>query len=265
MVIPLSASDLSLSAVFILLLCLLSLQFKLGLEKQLFVAALRTTVQLLLIGQVLQILFAGNNPALVGLISLVMLVMAGREVMARQQIRIKGIQGWLLGTGAMFISSFSVTFIALTVIINNSPWYTPQYAIPLLGMLLGNTMNGVAVSIDRMTSALWQQRQLIEQRLMLGQSANEAICEIRKQAIHAGMIPIINSMAAAGIVSLPGMMTGQILGGSAPLDAVKYQILIMFLIASGTGFGILIAMWFTGKRFFDRRQRLQLTLIEHSK
>jgi putative ABC transport system permease protein len=89
--------------------------------------ALRTTVQLLLIGQVLQILFAGNNPALVGLISLVMLVMAGREVMARQQIRIKGIQGWLLGTGAMFISSFSVTFIALTVIINNSPWYTPQY------------------------------------------------------------------------------------------------------------------------------------------
>ena len=126
MVIPLSAWDLSLTAVLILILCLLSWRLKLNLEKQLMVAALRTTIQLLLIGQVLRILFAEDNLLLVALVSLVMLAMAGREVMARQQIRLKGFRGWLLGTGSMFISSFSVTFIALTVIIGNSPWYSPQ-------------------------------------------------------------------------------------------------------------------------------------------
>ncbi len=263
MVIPLSPFDLSLAALLILILCLLSWHLKLKIERQLAIATLRTTVQLLLIGQVLTILFKGDRPVLVALMSLVMLLVAGREVMARQQMPIKGIQGWLLGTGAMFISSFSVTFFALTVIIGNTPWYQPQYAIPLLGMLLGNTMNGVAVSIDRLTATIWQQRQIIEQRLMLGQSASEAISEIRTQSIHAGMIPIINSMAAAGIVSLPGMMTGQILGGSAPMDAVKYQILIMFLIASGTGFGVLIGIWIAGKKFFDDRERLHLDILDN--
>jgi putative ABC transport system permease protein len=150
------------------------------------------------------------------------------------------------------------------VIIANHPWYTPQYAIPLLGMLLGNTMNGIALSMDRMTETLWQQRQVVEQRLLLGQSAAEATAEIRRQAMRSGMIPIINSMAAAGLVSLPGMMTGQILGGSSPMDAVKYQILIMFLIAAGTGFGIMSAMWLLSRKLFDERDRLRLDQLHTS-
>jgi putative ABC transport system permease protein len=72
------------------------------------------------------------------------------------------------------------------------------------------------------------------------------------------MVPIINSMAAAGIVSLPGMMTGQILGGTPPVEAVKYQILIMFLIAAGTGFGVICSIWMTSRHLFDKRHRLCL-------
>ena len=161
----------------------------------------------------------------------------------------------------MFVSSFSVTFLALYVIIGNVPWYTPQYAIPLLGMLLGNTMSGVALGMDRMTETLWQQRQIIEQRLLLGQTAGQAVGEIRRQAIRAGMMPIINSMATAGLVSLPGMMTGQILGGSNPLDAVHYQILIMFLICAGTGFGTVAAILGVERRLFDVRHRLRLDVL----
>ena len=161
----------------------------------------------------------------------------------------------------MFVSSFGVAFFGLAVVIGNDPWYTPQYAIPLLGMLLGNTMNGVALSVDRMTDTVWQQRQVIEQRLLLGQSAGEAVREIRRQATRSGMIPIINSMAAAGLVSLPGMMTGQILGGSSPMDAVKYQILIMFLICAGTGFGVMTALWLTSRKLFDDRHRLRLDVL----
>ena len=98
----------------------------------------------------------------------------------------------------MFLSSFAITVFALVVILGNDPWYAPQYAIPLLGMLLGNTMNGIAISMDRLTHAAWEQRHIIEARLMLGQTADEAISEYRRQAVRSGMIPIINAMAAAG-------------------------------------------------------------------
>jgi putative ABC transport system permease protein len=93
---------------------------------------------------------------------------------------------------------------------------------------------------------------------MLGQRWDEAIADYRRQAIRSGMIPIINAMAAAGIVSLPGMMTGQILAGAAPVEAVKYQILIMFLIAAGTGLGTLAAVTIGSRHLFDERQRLCL-------
>jgi putative ABC transport system permease protein len=151
-----------------------------------------------------------------------------------------------------------VTILALVVIIQGEPWYAPQYAIPLLGMLLGNTMNGIALGMGRLTESAWQQRAVLEARLLLGQGRDEAILDLRRDSVRTGMIPIINSMAAAGLVSLPGMMTGQILAGSPPVEAVKYQILIMFLIAGGTGFGVVVSLWLTARHLFDDRHRLRL-------
>ncbi len=119
-------------------------------------------------------------------------------------------------------------------------------------------MTGISVAFERLTQSVWQQRNVIEQRLALGQDRAEAMLDIRRESIRAGLIPILNSMAAAGIVSLPGMMTGQILGGSPPLTAVKYQILVMFLIAGGTGFGTIAAIGLAGRRLFGSRHRLGL-------
>ncbi len=99
---------------------------------------------------------------------------------------------------------------------------------------------------------------MIEARLALGQEWFEAIGGIVQESIRSGMIPIINSMAVAGLVSLPGMMTGQIIAGSPPGEAVKYQILIMFLIAVGTGLGTMAAVMIGSRRLFDDRQRLCL-------
>ena len=99
---------------------------------------------------------------------------------------------------------------------------------------------------------------------MLGHSTHDAIGSIRTDSLHTGLIPIINAMAASGIVSLPGMMTGQILAGSAPIEAVKYQILIMFLIAGTCGFSSLIAIWLGTRRLFDQRDRLRLDRIEEA-
>lgn len=254
----LSATDLGLAAFLVFMLALLSRRMQLGLEGQLLVAATRTVIQLLLIGLVLQALFSHVNLLWIGAMALVMLLAAGREVMARQQRRFTGVWGFGMGTLAMFISSFAVASLALVTIINTDPWYTPQYAIPLLGMMLGNTMNGIALGLDRLTQTTWQQRAVIEQRLMLGETRSEAISEIRKESMRSGMMPIINAMAAAGLISLPGMMTGQILAGSPPIEAVKYQILIMFLITAGTGFGVSTALWLASRRLFDDRHRLRL-------
>ncbi|MFW6345197.1 MAG: ABC transporter permease, partial [Halomonas sp.] len=215
-------------------------------------------IQLALVGLVLEALFAVERLYWVALMALAMLLIAGREVMARQKRRLTG--GWALGIGtvSMFVSSFSVAVLTLTLIIGPEPWYRPQYAIPLLGMMLGNTMTGVALALDRLTDTAWRQRAVIENRLMLGQPWQEAIGDIRREAMRSGLMPMINAMAAAGVVSLPGMMTGQILAGSPPALAVKYQILVMFTITLGTGFGTLAAVAAGSRRLFDSRERLRL-------
>ncbi len=260
--ISLSPLDLALASTLVLLLAAISWRMHFGIERRLLVAALRTTVQLSLIGFVLKVLFENATLLWVGLLALIMLLVAGREVMARQERRFAGLWGYGVGTLSMFVSAFTVTVMALVILIQPAPWYLPQYAIPLLGMLLGNTMNGIALGLDRLTTMAWQQRQVIEARLMLGQTASTAISDIRRESMRVGLVPIVNAMAAAGVISLPGMMTGQILAGSPPLEAVKYQILIMFLIASGTGFGTLAAVWLGSKRLFDERERLRLDRLK---
>ncbi|MFO7529225.1 MAG: iron export ABC transporter permease subunit FetB [Marinobacter sp.] len=257
-IIDLAWWKLGLAALLVLALAGVSLWARLGITRSLLIASARTGIQLALIGLVLEALFASARLYWIALLATVMLLVAGREVMARQQRRLRGIWAFGIGTGAMFVSSFTVTILALTVIIGPSPWYAPQYAIPLLGMMLGNTMTGVALSLDRLNESVWHQRAVIENRLMLGQTWREAVEDIRKDAMRGGMMPSINAMAAAGIVSLPGMMTGQILAGSPPAVAVKYQILVMLIITVGTGFGALMAVSWGSRRLFDERERLRL-------
>lgn len=256
--IPLSPADLAVAAILVLVLGLLSWRLRLGVGRDLGVAAARTVVQLMIVGLLLTTLFDHAHLGWITLIAAVMLVAAGREAMTRQEHRFKGGWGFGMGTAAMFVSSFTLTIYALVAVIGADPWYTPQYAVPLLGMVLGNTLTGIALALDRLTQNAWDQRRVIEQRLLLGETAQAAVADIRRLAMRSGMMPSINAMAVAGIVSLPGMMTGQILAGAPPLEAVKYQILIMFLVSAGTGFGTLAAVWLGARRLFDDRQRLRL-------
>jgi putative ABC transport system permease protein len=261
-VIPLSSVDLGIAGILVLLLALLSRRLELGLGKRLIISGIRTTVQLLLVGMILRQLFSEYNVWLILLLAAVMILIAGREVVVRQKIRVAGAYGYGVGVFSMAISSFAIALFSLVVIIGVEPWYTPQYAIPLIGMLLGNTMTGISLATDKLTSDIYAQRNVIEQRLYLGENWQTASEDIRKNAMRTGMIPIINAMAAAGVISLPGTMTGQILGGSPPLEAVKYQILLLFLIAAGTGFGIIVSIWLTSRNLFDKRYRLCLEKLK---
>ena len=256
--ITLSPLDLSLAASLILLLAFISWKMHLDMEKTIIFSAIRMVIQLTLIGMILNFLFNTSALWLISIIVLVMLSVAGYEVMSRQKHTLKGWRGYGISTLSMFISSMTVLLLAVIVILQNDPWYTPQYLIPLLGMILGNTMTSIALSIDRFTTLAMEQKCVIEARLLLGEHWYEAIAQLRHEAIRTGLMPIINSMAAAGIVSLPGMMTGQILSGTPPIEAVKYQILIMFLIAGATGIGTIIALWLVSRSLFDHRERLRL-------
>ena len=151
-----------------------------------------------------------------------------------------------------------VTVLALTTAVRPQPWYDPRFAIPLLGMILGNTMNGISLGLNTLTVGAARERNAIEARLALGAARQEAFSTVTRGALKSGMLPIINSMSATGLVALPGMMTGQILSGVPPEQAVKYQLLIMLLIAGSTALGSLAAVMLGAARLTDQRHRLRL-------
>jgi putative ABC transport system permease protein len=128
-------------------------------------------------------------------------------------------------------------------------------------MILGNTMTGISLGLDVLTNGLVRERAAVETSLALGGTRYQALLPVLRDALRSGFMPIVNSMAAVGLVSLPGMMTGQILAGIEPLDAVKYQLLIMFLIAGGTGLGTLAAVMGAARLLTDNRHRLRLDRI----
>ncbi len=250
--------DVALAASLILVSGGLSLYLRLAVERRLIVAALRMTVQLILVGLVLKALFAAVSPLWTALTALVMAGVAGYEIRSRLERRFAGWWSYGLGTTGAMTAGFLVTVFALLTQIRAEPWYDPRYAIPLLGMILGNAMTGIALGLNTLTIAAQRERNGIEARLALGADRYTALSGVARNAVRSALIPTINSMAAAGLVSLPGMMTGQILAGADPIVAVKYQLLILFLIAGGSTLGVTTAVYLGVRRLSDERHRLRL-------
>jgi len=253
--------DLALAAVLVLLNAAISLWLNLGMARALVIAGVRLVFQLLLVGLALKIVFAMASGWLVAAVVLVMFAAASYEIYSRQERRFAGL--WRIGVGAgttmlatLFVGAFGM------LALRPSPWFAPQVTIPLVGIVLGNVMNGVSISLNSFNTAIVRERTAIEARLALGEDRYAALRPLQRSALRGGMIPIINQMSAAGIITLPGMMTGQILAGMAPLEAAKYQILILFLLAGGAGLGALattsVAVW----RMTDERDRLRLDRLQ---
>lgn len=256
--IALGYGDVAIAALLVLFNAALSLYLTLGLERRLLVAAIRMVLQLTLIGLVLKALFASSSIWLTAGVCVLMVLFAAHEITARQSRPFSGLWNYGMGAASLTVAGLSVTILALTTQIRPDPWYDPRYAVPLLGMILGNAMTGVSLGLERLLNAAVRERGAIEARLSLGEDFSNAISGFRNRSVRSGLIPIINSMSAAGLVFLPGMMTGQILSGIDPVEAVKYQLLIMFLIAGGTGMGVVIAVWLGMRRLTDTRHRLRL-------
>ena len=254
----LNPRDLAVAAALVLVDVALSLWLRLGLHRRILVAAARMTLQLVAVGYVLRLVFALRNPAATLAILCIMVLVAAREVAARPERHLKGWSAYAIGGTGVALATAVTAVLALTTAIRPQPWYDPRYALPLTGIILGTVLNAASLTLDAALEGFATGRAAIEARLALGETFAAATRPLVNGAVRRGMVPILNQMSAAGLVTLPGIMTGQILAGMDPLDAVKYQILLMFLLAGASGLAAVSVALLTARRFTDARQRLRL-------
>nr|VFK46340.1 MAG: putative ABC transport system permease protein [Candidatus Kentron sp. TC] len=251
--ITLTYGQVALTALLILVNGAISVALHLRMERLLLIAGARTVIQLFLVGLVLEWVFRWERWYVVIGLAMVMTSIAGITAASNNQRRYPGI--WIHNIVALWASAWIITSFALFVVLQGIDWHQPQYTIPLLGMVLGNTLNGVSVGLGTFTESLATRREQIESLLTLGASRWEAARGAVRHAVRTGMLPIINSMMVVGVVSLPGMMTGQLISGMSPIQAVKYQIVIMFLIASATSLGTVSVVLLAFFRLFTPRHQ----------
>lgn len=257
--IELSTLDLFIAVILVLIAGGVSLSMKLGIEGRLALASIRTVVQLLIVGFILKWVFGLDHPAAVGAVILVMISTASLAAVRRPSHAFTGSlpRAFL----SLFVSALFTTFVVTAIIVRVDPWYRAQYVIPLLGMILGNGLTGLSLCMDYFLETVAERSAEIDMELALGASKWEAARSPMRRAIRRGMIPIINTMMVAGIVSLPGMMTGQILQGANPLNAVKYQIVVMFMIGASTSLSSIAMALLIFKRVFTAHHQLQRELV----
>lgn len=260
--VSLSYTQVGLTALLVLAVGAMSVALRLGLCRSLLWAATRTMLQLFLVGLVLEWVFDLKQWEIVLVILICMTLVAGVTAVQRGTRRFPGI--WLNTLLAVWASSWSVTAFAMLVVLEGKieMWYQPQFVIPFLGMILGNALNGVSLGQSALTDQLVAQRHQVDAALALGATRWEAARPFIRQAIRTGMIPIINTMSVVGLVNIPGMMTGQLLAGARPEEAVKYQILIMFLIAAATALGTVSVVILNFRRLFTADHQLRVQWID---
>lgn len=255
-IIEIGPFQLALCLGFVTLAGATSVYHKLGLGRDLFVGTVRTFAQLFLMGYVLKLIFDAHYSWLVILMYSAMVAAAAHIIRGRVKERSIPFVKPMYVT--MLLTYTLVTMLVTGVIVGAEPWWKPQYFIPMGGMIIGNSMTAIAIALDRLFSDLKTRRAEVEMRLALGADYREASQDILREAVKAGMIPSINSLMGVGLVSIPGMMTGQILSGTDPLIAIRYQIVVMLMIVAATSIGALLVTGLVRRKCFSSAQRLLL-------
>jgi putative ABC transport system permease protein len=226
-------------------------------EKEIIIATIRMTVQLVLVGFILVYIFENINPIVTVGIVLIMEVFAVYDIFKRVKLDLtKEIKKTI--AISMSIGTLISLIFFIFVVVGVVPWYNPRYFIPLAGMLIGNSMTGISLGVSRLVDGVNTQRNMVESALMLGATPKAAIKKIADKAFDAAIMPTINSMLGMGIIFLPGMMTGQILAGASPLIAIKYQIAIMMGIFGSVSLTVILFIQLGYKTFFNKKDQLIL-------
>ncbi len=228
---------------------------RLGQVGAMAVAAVRLVAQLLFLGIVLKAIFASDSPWVVLLAASVMLGVAAHTVGTRQP-RAR----WLIRAEALVALGIGIAVpmaVSVTLALHLRPWYSPSTFIPLFGMILGHSLTGLALGAERLASELKADRDLVEQRLALGATSRQAAAPALRSAVRAALTPTLNNMLIAGIVSIPGMTSGQLLAGADVLEAIRYQIMIYLGITATATLSTLILLAIRLRRYFTPTHQLR--------
>jgi putative ABC transport system permease protein len=256
--ILLTTGDLFLAGGLIAACIVLSVVLSLGIHRTLAIAAVRMAAQLILTGSVLLFVFGTASVWLTLAVLAFMFAAASFEVGSRQSVRLTPAWHFGIGGASTACGTIVVVLVGLLSALQPHPWYQARMAIPMTGLLLGNVMNATSLSMNTLLSSVARERAAVEARIVLGATRAQAMNSLIRQAIRTALIPTLNQMAAAGVITLPGIMTGQILAGMNPLEASKYQIVLMSLIVSGNMIGATLSAGLTAARLSDARGRLRL-------
>ncbi|CAM9727329.1 unnamed protein product, partial [Heterosigma akashiwo] len=205
---------------------------KLELAQSFGIACLRTVVQLALLGVILVPIIAADKVYVVLPYLAFMMLIAAQEATAKMRYYYRGV--FLHVYASFLVGAVTVGACAWLLVVRPDPWYSAQYVIPMSGMMLGNATSAVAVGLGQFLTEMHEGRDRVEHYLARGATAWEAARPAFRAALRAGVTPTLNQMSVIGLVSIPGMMTGQLLGGNDPGAAAKYQMMIMFLICANS-------------------------------
>lgn len=223
---------------------------KLKLEKETIISVIRAIIQLIAVGYILNYIFGLKNPIFTTLFVLIMTFNAAYNAAKRG----KGIKNGLLISFVSILTGAGVTLAVL--VCSGAIKYTPNQIIPISGMIISNAMVALGLCYRQITADFKSRRDEVETKLSLGADVLPSSIDIIRDSIRTGMIPTIDSAKTLGIVSLPGMMTGLILAGASPLQAIRYQIMVTFMLLSTTAISSFMACYLSYRHFFNKRKQL---------
>jgi putative ABC transport system permease protein len=246
-----SAWALGITLIFIIITMAVSIWQKLGLERDIAIGTIRSAIQLLLVGYVLQFVFHTDHPALILLIVAIMITVATFNA-SQKSSGLHGIRVRIAISITVTEALIMGLLIGLDII-----EAAPRYIVPISGMTIGSAMIVAALFLNQMNREVQSLRGEIEVLLALGATTRQAIHDSLKRAVKASLIPTIDGMKTVGLVQLPGMMTGMIVAGANPVEAVRYQILIVFALASSAAVTSLVLAMLSYKLWFTKDARLR--------
>ncbi len=255
-VISLQFYQVAASYLFVLVLLLIVRKRRINRESEILIASLRMTIQLILIGYVLVLIFKNPHPLITISYFLVMIGFAINTIFRRFRGKLSREMKRVIII-AMASGSLTTVLYFILVVIQASPWFNPQYFIPIAGMITGNSMTGISLGVKTLHERMTSDRAQIEESLSLGASTSRASHTIVNSAFESAIMPTIQSMLGMGIVSLPGMMTGQILSGTLPVTAVAYQIAIMMAITGAVSLSVILMLQLGYRTYFNEQSQLR--------
>ena len=249
----LSNESLLMATVLIAMAVIVSYQQKMRLEVEILHSALRAVVQLVVVGYVLHFIFGADHPLFTGGVLLVMLISAAINGGKRGQ----GIKhaSWIAGVSIGIGAVFTLTVLLSAKVLS----FTPYQMIPVGGMVMSGSMVAVGLCFRQIITSFKRREQEIQIKLALGATPMQSCKAILREALIFSLEPTIDSAKTLGIVALPGMMTGLILAGMSPMEAIKYQIIVIFMTFSTVSIAIAIAGYLSCRQFFNTKEQLILS------